>query len=91
MVRRRQRSERRANENFSCDHDVFLFVIGGAIAAHNVKTDKPKIFTITPDLFPAFWLPAWIGVACPPLLYPLAIGFRTIVGEPAGPIETPRS
>jgi hypothetical protein len=54
MIRRRQRSQRRretesqrgANENLPCDHDLSPVVIGGAIAAHNIKTDRPRIFSL---------------------------------------------
>jgi hypothetical protein len=53
MIRRRQRSQRRrqaesqrgANENLSCDHDLSPFVISSAIAAHNIKTGRPRIFS----------------------------------------------
>ena len=64
MIRRRQRSQRRreaesqrrANKNLSCDHDLSPFVISSAIAAHNIKTGRPRIFfAIPPDLFLAFW------------------------------------
>jgi hypothetical protein len=54
MIRRRHRSQRRreaenqrgANENLSHDHDLSPLVIGGAIAAHDIKTDRPRIFSL---------------------------------------------